>query len=55
MIGFCLNIVLGDASDLPTSKAGSVVHFAAKVLLKNLINYLDGRELTARFDGHANC
>jgi sulfide:quinone oxidoreductase len=47
--------VLGDASNLPTSKAGSVVHFAAEVLHENMLSAMEGRPLTARFDGHANC
>lgn len=47
--------VLGDAADLPTSKAGSVVHFASDILYENLLNYIDGRPLHAKFDGHANC
>ncbi len=47
--------VLGDASDIPTSKAGSVVHFAAEVLLENLLSAINGRPLNAKFDGHANC
>lgn len=47
--------VLGDAADIPTSKAGSVVHFAAEVLLENLLSAIDGRPLHAKFDGHANC
>lgn len=47
--------VLGDASNIPTSKAGSVVHFAAEVLLENLLSAIDGRPLHAKFDGHANC
>ena len=47
--------VLGDASDIPTSKAGSVAHFASEVLTENLISAIEGRPLTARFDGHANC
>ena len=47
--------VLGDASDIPTSKAGSVVHFAADVLYENLLSAIEGRSLNAKFDGHANC
>lgn len=47
--------VLGDASDIPTSKAGSVAHFAAEILYENLLNLIEGRPMTARFDGHANC
>jgi len=47
--------VLGDASNIPTSKAGSVAHFAAEILFDNLMSAIEGRELAAKFDGHANC
>ncbi len=47
--------VLGDAANLPTSKAGSVAHFASEILFDNLMNAMDNRALTAHFDGHANC
>lgn len=47
--------VLGDASNIPTSKAGSVVHFAAEVLYENLLCAIEGRPYTAAFDGHSNC
>jgi sulfide:quinone oxidoreductase len=46
---------LGDATDLPTSKAGSVTHFEAEVLSENIERYLAGKELEAGYDGHANC
>ena len=46
---------LGDATDLPTSKAGSVALFQADVLTENIRCYLAGEPLTAAFDGHANC
>ncbi|MCP5099240.1 MAG: NAD(P)/FAD-dependent oxidoreductase [Chloroflexi bacterium] len=46
---------LGDAAGLPTSKAGSVAHFAAEVFLENFLLYIDGQEMTHKFDGHANC
>ena len=46
---------LGDATDLPTSKAGSVTHFEAEVLTENIARYLAGEELDAGYDGHANC
>jgi sulfide:quinone oxidoreductase len=46
---------LGDATDLPTSKAGSVTHFEGEVLSENVVRYLDGRELDSGYDGHANC
>lgn len=47
--------VIGDASDLPASKAGSVVHFEADILEKNMKSAIEGKPLTAKFDGHANC
>lgn len=46
---------LGDATDLPTSKAGSVAHFQSEVLTDNLLAHIRGEPLPARFDGHANC
>ena len=46
---------LGDVTDLPTSKAGSVAHFAGEVLFENALRALDGRPPVARFDGHATC
>jgi sulfide:quinone oxidoreductase len=46
---------LGDATDVPTSKAGSVTHFEGDVLAENVVRFLDGRELVAGYDGHANC
>ncbi|RME68923.1 MAG: NAD(P)/FAD-dependent oxidoreductase [Verrucomicrobia bacterium] len=47
--------VIGDATDLPASKAGSVAHFEADILFENILSALDERPLRARFDGHANC
>jgi sulfide:quinone oxidoreductase len=47
--------VLGDATDLPTSKAGSVAHFEGEVLVENVARYLARREPLPEFDGHANC
>jgi sulfide:quinone oxidoreductase len=46
---------LGDATDLPVSKAGSVTHFEAEVLTDNIARHLAGEELQAGYDGHANC
>jgi len=47
--------VIGDATDLPSSKAGSVAHFQADVLYENILRTLEGRKLEEGFDGHANC
>jgi sulfide:quinone oxidoreductase len=46
---------LGDAADLPTSKAGSVTHFEAEILTENIARFLAGDELEAGYDGHSNC
>ncbi len=48
-------LVIGDASDLPTSKAGSVAHFESDILFENILSAIDGRPLNSKFDGHANC
>ncbi len=47
--------IIGDATDLPSSKAGSVAHFESDVLFENLLSAIEGRPLRASFDGHANC
>lgn len=47
--------VIGDATDVPASKAGSVAHFEAEVLTKNVLHYVKGEALERDFDGHANC
>ena len=46
---------VGDASDIPASKAGSVAHFAVEIFVENFLEHIDGRPMTASFDGHANC
>ncbi|HVC86610.1 MAG TPA: FAD/NAD(P)-binding oxidoreductase [Gaiellaceae bacterium] len=46
---------LGDATALPSSKAGSVTHFEGELLDRNIARFLDGSELESRFDGHSTC
>ena len=46
---------IGDATNLPASKAGSVAHFEAEILTENILRYIKGEPLKAEFDGHANC
>jgi sulfide:quinone oxidoreductase len=46
---------LGDASDIPTSKAGSVAHFSVEVFVDNFVDHVQGRPMRHSFDGHANC
>lgn len=47
--------VIGDATNVPASKAGSVAHFEAEILTENILSYIKGEPLAAKFDGHANC
>lgn len=47
--------VLGDAAAIPTSKAGSVVHFAGETVFENLLSLIQNKQLKSQFDGHANC
>ena len=47
--------IIGDATDLPSSKAGSVAHFEADILFENFLSAAEGLEMRASFDGHANC
>ena len=47
--------VLGDASNIPASKAGSVAHFAIELFAENFVEYVEGKAMTHKFDGHANC
>ncbi len=46
---------IGDAADLPTSKAGSVAHFAVDIFIDNFLPHIRGEEMPMKFDGHANC
>lgn len=47
--------VLGDATNLPASKAGSVAHFESETLADNIIRHIEGQPLKEEFDGHSNC
>ncbi len=46
---------IGDAANVPTSKAGSVAHFEGETVVANVRRLLAGTPLAASFDGHANC
>ena len=46
---------VGDSSDIPTSKAGSVAHFAVEIFVDNFLRLVEGHTMTRSFDGHANC
>jgi sulfide:quinone oxidoreductase len=46
---------VGDAGDIPASKAGSVAHFAVEIFVDNFLEHIAGQPMTGAFDGHANC
>ncbi len=47
--------IIGDAGNVPASKAGSVAHFMLDVVIENLLRSIEGLEPLPKFDGHANC
>jgi sulfide:quinone oxidoreductase len=47
--------VIGDATNIPTSKAGSVAHYEAEVITHNLLCEIHGREPQPKYDGHSTC
>lgn len=47
--------VVGDATNVPTSKAGSVAHYEAEIICENIILEIDGQEPNPAFDGHSTC
>jgi sulfide:quinone oxidoreductase len=47
--------VIGDATNLPASKAGSVAHFESETLAENVLHHIRGEPLQEEFDGHSNC
>jgi len=47
--------LLGDNTNVPTSKAGSVAHFQAEVVVHNLLREIAGEAAEPLADGHANC
>lgn len=47
--------VLGDATNVPTSKAGSVAHYMSYSVVDNLLREIEGHEARPAFDGHATC
>ena len=47
--------VIGDAANVPASKAGSVTHFEGETVVDNIRHFLSDEPLVDNFDGHANC
>ncbi|WP_372593743.1 NAD(P)/FAD-dependent oxidoreductase [Actinotalea sp.] len=46
---------VGDANNIPASKAGAVAHFAVDGFVPNFLAHIEGKPMTHLFDGHANC
>jgi sulfide:quinone oxidoreductase len=55
MIGSDNIYVIGDATDLPISKAGSTAHYQSEVMTKNIVSRINGLPETARYDGKVAC
>ena len=56
--GFDGLFAIGDATDLPISKAGSTAHFEAPVIVEQIVASLRGRRpdpVKARYDGKVMC
>ncbi|MBW2152595.1 MAG: NAD(P)/FAD-dependent oxidoreductase, partial [Deltaproteobacteria bacterium] len=47
--------VIGDATNVPASKAGAVAHYQLETVVENLIREIDGQPPKSTFDGHATC
>jgi sulfide:quinone oxidoreductase len=45
--------VVGDATNVPTSKAGAVAHYQADTIVNNLVREIDGQPPWPDYDGHA--
>jgi sulfide:quinone oxidoreductase len=47
--------VVGDATNVPTSKAGAVAHYESETVAENIIREIEGQAPKGTFDGHATC
>jgi len=46
---------IGDCTNLPTSKTAAAITGQAPVLVHNLVQVMDGKEPTARYNGYTSC
>ncbi len=46
---------IGDASNIPASKAGSVAHLSVELFADNFLEHISGKPMTHPFDGHTDC
>lgn len=47
--------VIGDATNVPASKAGATIHFESETLLDNILRSIRGEKLEETYDGHVSC
>ncbi len=47
--------VIGDATNVPTSKAGAVAHYESDTVVENLVREIEGMPAKPTFDGHSTC
>ncbi len=47
--------VIGDATNVPASKAGAVAHYESDTVVENLVREIEGQAPKSSFDGHATC
>lgn len=47
--------IIGDATNVPTSKAGSVAHFESEIVVENILREIEGLPPRPEFDGHSTC
>ena len=47
--------IIGDATDVPTSKAGSVAHYQSDIVVENLLREIEDLPPLPDFDGHSTC
>jgi sulfide:quinone oxidoreductase len=47
--------VIGDATNVPASKAGAVAHYESETVIENMLREIEGQEPKSTFDGHATC
>lgn len=46
---------LGDATNTPNSKTAAAIRMQAPVLVKNLLNHMESKPLTEKYNGYASC
>ena len=46
---------IGDATNTPNGKTGAAIRKQAPVLVKNLFALMDGKQMTAKYNGYSSC